>query len=201
MVRNVIFDVGDTLTMYQHDREWSKRLLAEEYGVPLECIQAFFREYLTAGDAVGGMTLREFWPQHTTDLGPIPLEAVERAAQRHADDKIVNSAMVKLLVHLKPRYRLFALTNTWGPEHYRRKELASYFEAFVQSSDSGFTKPDPATYRSILDMYHLKPDETLFINNHEAHVDGARRLGMRALHFTSRDGLVEDLRQLGVAMS
>lgn len=201
MIQNLIFDVGDTLTMHRHDREWSKRRLAEEYSVPLERIKDFWREFLTAGDAVGGVTLREFWPKKKTNLGPIPLEAVERAAQRHTDDKVVNPAMAELLEALKPRYRLFALTNVWKEGHPHRRVLEPWFEAFVQSTEIGTRKPEPSAYLHVLETYGLKPEETLFIDNHEPHVEGARAVGLHALQFTTVEQLKHDLARLGVIVS
>lgn len=198
MIKNIIFDVGDTLTMHVHDRAWSQRLLAEEYDVPLERVEDFFREFIAAGDAVDGMYIRDFWPTKKTNLGPIPLEAVERAADRHGADKVVNPAMVELVEALKPRYRLFALTNVWKQGHPYRRDLAPLFEAFIQSSDIGLRKPDSRAYRYVLETYGLKREETLFIDNHPPHVEGARQVGMHAAQFTDVEQLKKDLGRFGI---
>jgi 2-haloacid dehalogenase len=47
--------------------------------------------------------------------------------------------------------------------------------------------------------YSVTPGQCAFIDDSLPNVEGARRIGMRALQFTSIDRLLEDLEALGVS--
>ncbi len=197
-IKNIIFDVSEVLTMRKHDMLWSNRILAEEYGIPLETVQAFFKEYIRTGAKVQGMSIEEFWKKKTIDMGPIPLFAVAASGQRHADDVMLNQEMIAMLTKLQPHYRLFALTNTWKPGHPFKEDLEQFFEAFVQSCDIRLSKPDPAVFQYMIDTYHLNPEETLFIDNSVENTLAAEQLGMKAIHFRSTEQCIKELRELEV---
>ena len=59
-------------------------------------------------------------------------------------------------------------------------------------------KPDPAIYRLLCERYSVTPGQCVFIDDSLTNVEGARRIGMPALHFRSIDQLLEDLDALGV---
>ncbi len=197
-IKNIIFDVSEVLTMHQHDQSWSNQLLADEYGVPIEKIQAFFDEYIEAGRKVHGMRIEEFLDKRTVDLGPIPISAILASGQRYANDIVLNMEMIHVLEKLHKSYRLFALTNTWKPGHPFKKDLEQYFEAFVQSCDIYLSKPDPAVFQHMIDTYSLIPEETLFIDNRIENTAAAEKLGMKTIHFVGAEQCIEDLRKLGV---
>lgn len=195
-IKNIIFDVSDVLTMHVNGQEWSNKLLAEEAGVPLELVNDFFTEYGKVGSKTHGMSLDEFWIKKTVDTGSMTLEAVKKAAQRHGENIVVNPNMVEILKKLKPHYRLFALTNVWNPGHVFRGQLEQYLEAFVQSSDIDLFKPDPKIFQYLLNTYNLKPEETLFVDDHIENVEGAQSVGINAFQFTTIDNFRNKLRML-----
>jgi 2-haloacid dehalogenase len=59
-------------------------------------------------------------------------------------------------------------------------------------------KPDPAIYRLALDRFGLRAGEAVFVDDVFANVEGARSVGMHALHFTGADKLRADLHGLGL---
>lgn len=200
MIKNIIFDVGDTLATLKHHKTWVSEQVAAQYGVPVERVEAFWREMAEYGNPVHGVTVRWYWPHKKTDLGPIPVEAMEAAAKQHSNDVVLNVEMLALLAALKPRYRLFALSNTWRFWVRTWPELDSCFEDIVRSHVLGIRKPDPRAYRYVLETYGLKPEETLFVDNHQPHVEGARAVGMHAVQFTGVEQLKKDLTLCGVSL-
>jgi FMN phosphatase YigB (HAD superfamily) len=58
------------------------------------------------------------------------------------------------------------------------------------SASTRAKKPSPAAYTAALALLGTEPDGALFVDDSERNVDGARRVGMRAVHFTD----VEQLR-------
>jgi HAD superfamily hydrolase (TIGR01509 family) len=58
-------------------------------------------------------------------------------------------------------------------------------DSVVISSEVGVMKPAPEIYSTSLEELGLEPGETLFLDDHEPNVRGAREVGMRAAHFTT----------------
>src|SRR5260221_5511700 len=57
------------------------------------------------------------------------------------------------------------------------------FDAIVITAKIGVLKPDPAAYHAILQALGVRPEESIFVDDNVANVDGARAVGMVALQF------------------
>ncbi|EMR01867.1 HAD family hydrolase [Cesiribacter andamanensis] len=106
---------------------------------------------------------------------------------------------LEVLRQLRKRYKLFMLSNTNTvhiEEVHRRLQLVSgeadfsaYFEQVYYSQDIGARKPEPAAFRTILDQWELRPEETLFIDDNAANLLGAQQLGIKTLLFPANGDL------------
>lgn len=70
------------------------------------------------------------------------------------------------------------------------------FDGVIVSAHEKMLKPDPAIYRLLCSRYNLNPAECLFIDDVLANVEGAKAVGMSALHFTDPGSLRETLEDL-----
>ena len=98
-------------------------------------------------------------------------------------------------------YRTLALTNFSAetfPRALRRNPFLEEFEGILVSGHEGVIKPDPAIYRLLCARYAVAPDRCVFIDDNPRNVEGARSVGMHALHFASAERLRGDLEALGV---
>jgi putative hydrolase of the HAD superfamily len=78
------------------------------------------------------------------------------------------------------------------------------FDREFYSCRVGFAKPDPAYFAHILAELDLLPEQALFIDDVEANVASARRVGIRSVHFAANAGadvLVAHLTAHGVRIS
>ena len=66
------------------------------------------------------------------------------------------------------------------------------FDGAVISAFLRRVKPDPAIYRCLLERYHLKAEESVFIDDMPVNAAGAAQVGMRGLVF---DGNIDALRR------
>ena len=110
--------------------------------------------------------------------------------------------MQELVEELKNRgYRLYGLTN-WSAENihvaFERFDFLSLLEGTVVSGIEKEVKPEPQIYRILLDRYALKPEQTVFIDDKEANVETARRLGMHGIVFS---GAEEARRKLDIIIT
>lgn len=58
------------------------------------------------------------------------------------------------------------------------------FDAVIISAEVGIMKPDPAIYRTALDILHVEAANAVFVDDFPANVEGAQAVGMAAVHFT-----------------
>ena len=97
-----------------------------------------------------------------------------------------------LLKKLKKKYRLFLLSNTnaihikaFGKIIQSADEeniFDAIFEHQYYSSEMGMRKPNSDCFQSVLEKSSLDPFETLFIDDSIQHVQGARKLKIKAYH-------------------
>ncbi|MCJ8210598.1 HAD family phosphatase [Mucilaginibacter sp. RS28] len=99
------------------------------------------------------------------------------------------------------RYKIYALTN-WSTETFeiakQKFELLNWFDGLVVSGEEKIRKPFPKFYQILLDRYHVKPEEALFIDDNLRNVEAARKLGIPSIHFTSPRQLADALPEFGV---
>ncbi|MEO8763789.1 MAG: HAD family phosphatase [Ginsengibacter sp.] len=95
------------------------------------------------------------------------------------------------LDQLKPKYRLFLLSNTnhihipefnkMYHEKNRDKPFAGFFEKAYYSSEMGLRKPDAECYEWVLHEQKLEPGKTIFVDDSIQNVEAARNVGMQAI--------------------
>ena len=100
-------------------------------------------------------------------------------------------------------YRTLALTNFSAetfPRAIRLNPFLSEFEGIVVSGEEKMMKPEPAIYTLLCDRYAIQPARAVFIDDSLHNVEGARHIGMHAVHFNSVEQLHEDLHALGITV-
>ena len=78
--------------------------------------------------------------------------------------------------------------------------LRAIFSAFFSSCYLGVRKPNPRIYEIALDVMRAEPAASLFVDDREENVAGARAVGLRAIHAPEPGRLVEYLRAAGVTI-
>jgi len=87
----------------------------------------------------------------------------------------------KLLERLKGRYSLGIVSNFYGnlPFICRQVGLARFFDVVVDSSNVGYSKPDPRIFFSALNRLQVDPKESVFVGDSISRdLRGAKSLGM-----------------------
>lgn len=98
---------------------------------------------------------------------------------------------------------IYAITN-WNQDKFRESRerfvFLNSFDGIVVSGDEGLLKPDREIFELFFDRYDVRPESAVFIDDSLHNVEGARAVGMQALHFSSPETLARDLRGLGFAV-
>jgi putative hydrolase of the HAD superfamily len=109
--------------------------------------------------------------------------------------------MLALVRRLRKHYRTALLSNNIHEvvEKIREKvDLDGLFDVVVFSNEAGVRKPDPAIFALCLKKLGVAPEEAVFIDNHENLCEGAEAAGIRAILFTGKEKLLQDLTALNV---
>lgn len=180
MIKNIVFDMGNVLLRYDPEVPLALfcRTPEEKEAVRTEL---FGGQEWVAGD-LGTMTQEE---KYESIKKRIP-EEMHTSLRRCVYEwsvcmKPISGAFSFCEYAKKKGYRLFILSNASSEFYEYFPEFAplSYFDGIVVSSDIHIIKPEEGIYRYLLDTYGLLPGECLFIDDMEANVKAARRMGMQ----------------------
>ena len=96
-------------------------------------------------------------------------------------------------------YSLYGLTN-WSaetfPYAFKKYSFFKYFKDIVISGKEQVIKPHQQIYQILLERNHLKPAESIFIDDSIENVEAARVLGLEGIHFKTSKHLVDKLNLL-----
>src|ERR1700761_3853909 len=97
------------------------------------------------------------------------------------------------------KYKIYALTN-WSAETFpvalARFDFLNWFDGIVVSGAEKMRKPTPGFYHILLDRYHIKAEEALFIDDNYRNVQAAEKIGIQCIHFTSAEQLNDILQPM-----
>lgn len=111
------------------------------------------------------------------------------------------------LMELRKSYNTALLSNT-NPIHLEAfhkiiqqnngiDTLENHFDTIYFSSDMGMRKPNPEIFLQVCKEQGFKPSETLFIDDTEQHVEGAKKAGLNAAHMnTEKQDIIQLLNSL-----
>jgi len=191
VIRAVGFDLDETLAVPERDRS---TLLAEAISAvgATDLLSGLTREaYLRAhrehsGDRTREPVFEALVEEHTCGKG-----GIDPAELADAYDRAVATALVPveggadLVRTLRESYRVGLLTD--GPVRAQRGKLetlgwTNLFDAVIVTGDLPKPKPDPRTFRRLLDELCAVPGETAFVGDHpEVDVAGAADAGLHAV--------------------
>lgn len=97
--------------------------------------------------------------------------------------------------------RCLALSNMEPDTFIKRRSRFPFFgllDGWVISGQEGVAKPDRAIFEILLSRYRLEPAATVFVDDNQANVAAAAKLGVVAIEFTTAAQLRKELRDLGL---
>jgi 2-haloacid dehalogenase len=95
----------------------------------------------------------------------------------------------------------FCITNFSSPKFSLSQKLYPFlagFDGVIVSGDERLLKPEPEIYNLLLDRYGLKAEDCIFIDDSKANIEGARAVGMHAIHYLEPMDLAAELRRYGI---
>lgn len=201
-IKTIIFDLGNVLINWEPEHLYRKIFQSEEemqYFLTHVCTS----EWNVQQDA--GRLLRDATKLLVTEH-PQYQKEIEAFYGRWTEmlgGSIAGTVEILKELKMGQKYRLYALTN-WSAETFpfaiERYDFLQWFEGIVVSGDEKMIKPQAEFYQIILDRYDIDPSTAVFIDDSLKNVEGAKKVGMEAIHFQSPEQLRKDLQDLGVVL-
>ena len=146
----------------------------------------------------GQLTMEQFY-DGLHDLSGIPTPAIESEFKTYAN---LDSDLIELIKRLKPHYKIGLLSNSNGP-HLRdilnHNGLTPLFDEIIISGEVGFVKPSREIFDYTLGQTQSKPQETVFIDDNQANIAAANKLGIVALLYRDYHTLISELEKLNLS--
>lgn len=198
--RAVIVDYGAVLCHPPFPHEIAR--MSRALGVTPE---QFPRLYAHGRDAYdrGDLTTKQYWEAVAREAGvELTPDVIDALGQWDKEMwSRANTEMTDWLAALRAAgYKTALLSNMQSDmiAHVRAKfPWLKDFDQQIFSSEVRLIKPDPALYRRALEKLGTRASETIFIDDREENVAGARAVGMTAFRFRSLPELRRDLASAG----
>lgn len=199
-IKNIIFDFGGVVM------DWNPRYFFKDYFNDDEKMEFFLKNIATDewnAEQDRGRTLAE-----GTEIQVAKFPQWEKELRAYYDnwttmlrsDIPKNVEVLRKLEH--SNYELFGLTN-WSAETFPYAlENYDFFKIFggniVVSGTEKLIKPDPKIWEVLLERYHIKADESVFIDDNATNIEVAKALGFITVHITPETDLEKELKDLGL---
>jgi epoxide hydrolase-like predicted phosphatase len=195
-IRAVYFDNGGVIvrTEYQVPRQH----LAERLGLEYEVLVSLVFDSQTARQAsIGQLSEDEHWASVMRRLHLPESEAQAVRDEFFAGD-VTDLTLLNFMRDLRKKCKVGLISNAWSglrPWIINRK-YDDAFDAMIISAEVGMAKPDPRIYQLALEKLGAAASESVFLDDFRENVEGARAVGMQAIHFTQPEQALQELKQL-----
>lgn len=200
-IKNIIFDFGGVIM------DWNPRYFFKDYFKDGEKMEFFLKNIATDEwniEQDRGRTLKE-----GTDILVQKHPDWEKEIRAYYDNwtTMLRSDIpenVEVLKELSQTdYELFGLTN-WSFETFpyalQNYDFFKLFEGkIVVSGEEKLIKPDPKIWEVLLHRYHIKAEESVFIDDNFRNIEMAKQLHFKTIHVQPDTNLKTELLELGVS--
>jgi HAD superfamily hydrolase (TIGR01549 family) len=196
--RSLIWDMGGVLVRNMDPTIRGR--LAAPYGLTyMDLENLFFGNEISLKASLGRATEADSWDFVQKKLD-IPAEQMPEFIDTFYSCDKFDEDLYAFSMRLKPRYSIGLLSNAF-PE--TRASLARRFPHFynmfdvtIFSAEVGIGKPDSRIYQLILDKLGVEAQSSVFVDDFIENVEGARAVGMHAIHFRGSQQVRDELKEL-----
>jgi 2-haloacid dehalogenase len=198
-IRHIVFDIGKVLIHYDPDLPFSRL-------IPDEDARRWFFENICTHDWNIEQDRGRTWeeaealliakhPEHAENIRNFRLHWHEMVPHAY-DDSVV------LMNRLIDSGRDVTLLTNWAPDTFMEARGRFPFlerpRGITVSGQVGMIKPERGIYDHHVAAFGLEPSATIFIDDSQKNVDGAKAAGWQAVLFQSAKTLEEDLERFGI---
>jgi len=111
----------------------------------------------------------------------------------------IDMELIRFIRARKTETKMGLLSNGWPSTRSfidERWHIADIFDDMVISAEVGLAKPDQRIYQLALDRLGVEAEQTIFIDDFDENIQGARDLGIHGIHFQDPQIVMEELKDL-----
>jgi len=199
MIKTVIFDIGGVIVDFSNDDDYYP-YLSKVSGASVRRIKKVIEGRLWWKIDKDEICQKEFDRIVSRKLGIEEKQVLWYESYRRAGK--VDGKVIRVVRRLSKNYKMAYLSNVDLSRYsYTLKLMRPYADLFDREFASCYIhlrKPSKAIYEYVLAKMNAKAGETVFIDNQEDNVAGARRAGLKAILFKNSEDLEKKLKGLGV---
>ena len=199
----LIFDFGNVVSFFDYLRacdRFGSRLGLDATTFMNQLQERGFSTLLTSFES--GRISAEVFANRVMEMGNLRLDYSE-FVDGWEDIFWINQPVATLIERLKTHgYRLMlgSNTNILHATFYRRRFASTLdlFDRLILSYEVGHMKPSREFYQACIAAANMPAASCIFIDDIVENVEGAREVGLRAIHYIDTPNLVTELNHLGV---
>jgi len=111
---------------------------------------------------------------------------------------VLDETLIEHIRALKPERKTALLSNAFDNlrPYLDEVHIADAFDEIIISAEIGVIKPEARIYHLMLEKLGVQPGEAVFLDDLLENVEGARAVGMHAIHFRDKDQALAELDDL-----
>lgn len=202
MIKAVVFDLSGVIWKRRPFNKDFFLLLSKTVSMHPKTVKAKYR-LVVSQLQIGKLTLNQ-WLRSTFSLSRSDIatfnQNIETLFISHYEKNFYPKSIHLLRLLRANHITVGCLTNT---EDFLAKLLikAGFFCNFdfkIVSSKVGYRKPNQKIYKKIFNIGNWKPDQVVYIDDHKANIESARKLGIHGIKFKSYKKLTSHLDILNI---
>jgi HAD superfamily hydrolase (TIGR01509 family) len=192
-VQAVLFDFGGVLA----EEGFHQGLLwvAEQHGLDgTRFFDGVAREIYESGYLEGRISEGEFWNWLNSAMHiPLPGEEIKEIILRRFLLRPWMVDVVRSLNAAKVRTAILSDQTNWLEELDQQYGIYRHFEQVFNSYRMGLSKYRPQTFHHVLGVLGLQPEQALFVDDNQGHIQRAAEVGLRTIHYVNKDDFLRRL--------
>jgi epoxide hydrolase-like predicted phosphatase len=196
-IQAIIWDMGGVLV---RTNDWSPRHIWEDrLGLErMELTNMVFFSEVADQASIGKAEADDIWRWVGKELA-LSEEDLQHLRRDYWSGDAVDYELIDAIRSHRGPYKTAMLSNAWPnlrPVIENEWKFADAFDVMVISAEVGMVKPDARIYQHTLDALQVESSVSVFIDDFVENVDGARAVGMHAIHFQNPIQTLAELNQL-----
>lgn len=196
-INAILFDIGGVLV--RTENRTPRAQLATRLGTTYEALaNLVFSGEQGLRAQRGEVSSEELWETVRQVLHLSPTEVPEVKRLFFAGDRL-DTELLDYIRSLHTRYKTGIISNATDDTRQvieGRWNMADAFDCIILSAEVCLMKPDPRIYQLAIDRLGVAPAEALFVDDMLVNIEGARSVGLNAIHYLGNGPLFNDLQPL-----
>jgi len=195
-IKFVLFDLGNVIVNV--DKEEALRIFSDITGEPVEKLLDFPESNLEKNFEKGKIAIEDYIAGLKRRFNLTNEVNKEELIEIWASCFKLNEQMIELVKKIDRNIKKGILSNT-NPLHIesinKNYDIFGYFDYLFFSYDLGYVKPDKRIYTSVMGKLKAKANEIIFIDDLQANLLPAEKIGFHTYLFDNPESLERYLQQ------